>query len=409
MSSPYERPRVVAVTTDLKMTGSKRVLVDGACGIDRSRFDPHVLLFSPVPPEDPLRRELEAAGVPVHHVPARARVSPRGLKALSRWIDGDGRPDLFHTHCARSAGIVRLCVALRRRRGRPAVVVHFHGTVSRRALRPTNRVLDRLLRPVTDLVLAPTAAAAARGGSAHAYRGLRARIVHNGVDLKRVARALRPASEVRRAWGVPQDARVVLLLGRWDAAKGHDVLLDAIPLVLAHPEPVRFVLVAPEGGGSYRSGLERLVRDTALRRFVVMTGRDTDPGSCYAAADVVAMPSRDEPFGLVAVEAMGAGRSLVVARAGGLPEVCGDEDAVVWVPPDDPLALGRAILDVLGEDATARAARGDRARARAARFALPAYLHHLESAYADALDRPDLRPLGPEPEGAVDVDWTRAT
>lgn len=389
------KPRVFAVTTDLAMTGSKRVLVDGAVGLARDRFHSGVLLLSDVDADDPLRRELATGGVDVHHVRVRSRLDVRGLLALRRWILDVGRPDVLHTHCARSAGVVRVACASVPRARRPRVVVHFHGTVSRRALRWKHRVLDRLLRGTTAMVLAPTRHSAERGARVHAFRGLPGRVIPNGVDLRRVARAARSLEAVRASWGVPAGTRVVLLLGRWGAAKGHDVLLDAIPRVLAHPEPVRFVLVAPEGGGEYRAALERLIQRTALRRHVVLTGRDTDPGSCYAAADVVTMPSRDEPFGLVAVEAMAAGRTLVAARAGGLPEVCGDDAGVLWVPPGDPDALGRALLEALAEPPAERAGRAGRARARAAQFALPHYLRDLEAVYATVLRRPDLAPAGP--------------
>lgn len=382
------RTRIFAVTTDLSMTGAKRVLVDGAVGIDRTRFRSGVLLLSPVKADDPLRRELVEAGVDVHHVHVLSRIHRRGLQALARWIETVGRPDILHTHCARSAAVVRLALWPRRKGPRPRVVVHFHGTVSARALRTKHRLIDRLVRPLTDLVISPTAHAARRGAQAHAFGGLPQRVVPNGVDLARVSRASRAPSAVRDSWGVPAGTRVVLLLGRWGAAKGHDVLLDAIPTVLSHPEDVRFVLVAPEGGGQYRASLERRIRQTALRRHVIMTGRDTDPGSCYAAADVVTMPSRDEPFGLVAVEAMAAGRSLVVARAGGLPEVCGDDAGVRWVRPGDPAALGQALKAALAESPEDRAHRAEAARRRAALFALPQYLGNLERAYADVLARP---------------------
>lgn len=401
------RPRVFAVTTDLALTGAKRVLVDGAVGIDRRRFRPGVLLLSPVDDADPLRRELAAAGVDVHHVRVRSRLDVRGLLDLRAWVRDVGRPDVLHTHCARSAGVVRLVALGEPAARRPRVVVHFHGTVSARALRWKHRLLDRVVRGMTSMVVAPTLHSALRGARVHAYRGMPVRVVPNGIDFSRIARAARSVESVRRSWGVPEGTRVVLLLGRWGAAKGHDVLLDAIPAVLAHPEPVRFVLVAPEGGGEYRSALERMVRRTALRRHVVFTGRDTDPGSCYAAADVVTVPSRDEPFGLVAVEAMAAGRTLVAARAGGLPEVCGDRAGVLWVEPGDPDALARALLTALEEPAGARDARAVAARSRATDFALGRYIAHLESVYAEVLRRPDLAPPGGRPAGARDVSWPR--
>jgi glycosyltransferase involved in cell wall biosynthesis len=379
-----DRIRVVAVTTDLSITGAKRVLVDGALGLDRRRFDSRVLLLSPTPPEDPLRRELEVGGIPVHHVHVRSRLHLPGLRALARWLETEARPHVLHTHSARAAAVVRLVVARRPASTRPRVIVHFHGTVSSRALRPKHRLLDRILAPATDLVLAPSTHAAARGALAHGFRGVPTQVLPNGVDLERLRVPPRPAEATKAGWGVPADARVVLLLGRWGPAKGQDVLLDAIPEILAHPEPVRVVFVAPDGGGGYRARLERRIARTALRRTVVLAGRATDTSSCYAAADVVVMPSRDEPFGLVAVEAMGAGRPLVVARAGGLPEVCGDE-GVLWVAPGDPHGIARAVLLALSERPAAHAARVESLRRRAARFTLPGYLASLEAIYARVL------------------------
>jgi D-inositol-3-phosphate glycosyltransferase len=253
-----------------------------------------------------------------------------------------------------------------------------------------HRWLDRHLRSRTDLVLAPTAHAARRGERVHAFRGLPVRILPNGVDLARVVDPPRSRAEVRRQWGVPEAAQVVLLLGRFGPSKGHDVLLDAVPSILARTGPVRVVVVSPDGGGRYREELERRVAETALRHTVVLVGRATDPASCYAAADVVAMPSRDEPFGLVAVEAMANGKTLVAARVGGLPEVCGDEAGVLWVRPGDPDDLARAIVLALSEGSAARARRAATLRQRAERFAIRRYLTGLEAAYATALGRPDL-------------------
>jgi glycosyltransferase involved in cell wall biosynthesis len=392
------RPKILSVTTDLSLTGAKRVLVDGAVGVDRRRFEPHVLLLSPVPAGDPLRTELVRSGVPVHHVHVRSRLHGKGLRALRRWLREEGKPDVVHTHCARSSAVLRIAVGAR---DRPRMVVHFHGTVSHRALRMKHRWIDRWLRRRTDLVLAPTTHAARRGEKAHAFHGLPARILPNGVDLDRVARPERSRADVRRAWGVPDAARVVLLLGRWGPSKGHDVLLDAVPLVLAHPEDVRFVLVAPEGGGPFRAALERRVRETALRHQVVVAGRENDPASCYAAADVVTVPSRDEPFGLVAVETMAAGRPLVAARVGGLAEVGGDDAGVLWVRPDDPEDLARGLREALAEDGTSRADRVRRLRERARRFALREYLRGLEAAYDAVLGRgPALGSSPPVPPAA---------
>lgn len=404
--APTGRPRVLSVTTDLELSGAKRVLVDGAVGLDRTRFEPHVLLLSPTAPEDPLRRELDEAGVPVHHVRVRSRLHWRGLRELRAWFHREGVPDVLHTHSQRSAGALLLTVARLPREERPRCVVHFHGTVSPRALRLKHRILDRWLRRYIDLVLTPTVDAALVAGHAHGFRGLPTRVIPNGIPVDRLARPLRTVAGTRKAWGVPPDAAVVLLLGRWDETKGQDVLLDAIPEVLAHPEDVRFVFVAPESSGRYRRQLERLVERTALRRCVHLMGRDVDPASSYAAADVVVVPSRKESFGLVALESMAAGCRLVASRLPALVEVCGDDAGAVWVRPGDAHDLARGLRLALSETAEERHARCVLHRRHAARFDVRRYIGHLESAYADVLGRPDLLPPAGRSVGSVDLVWS---
>lgn len=393
------RARVLAVTTDFRLTGAKRVLVDGAVGIDPKRFESGVLLLSPVPPENPLRRELSDAGVPVHHVPVKSRLHVQGLLGLKRWLREEARPDILHTHCSRSAGVVRLaCLSWP---DRPRIVVHFHGTITARSASWRHRLLDRFLRGQSDLVLAPTWHSAARGARIHFFAGRPIRVLPNGVDLAGLEKPERTREEVRRGWGVSASDRVVLLLGRWGWTKGHDVLLDAIPEVLALPDPVKFVFVGPEGVGAYKERMERRVSGTALRRHVVLVGEDTDPAGCYRAADVVTMPSRDEPFGLVAVESMALGRPLVAARVPGLAEVAGDDADVLWAPPSDPGALAKGIVTALSESEESRAARAARHRARARRFGLDAYVRGLEAAYDFVLERAPAASPAPAPPAAA--------
>ncbi len=380
--------------------------MDGAAGVDRARFDPYVLLLSPTAADDPLRRELDDAGVPVHHVRVRSRLHWRGLRDLRAWFEREGIPDVLHIHSPRSAGALLLSAARLPREVRPRCVVHFHGTVSPRALRLKHRLLDRYLTRYIDLVLSPTVDAALVAGRAHGYRGLPTRVIPNGIPVDRLRRPLRPVAGTRKAWGVPPDAAVVLLLGRWDQTKGQDVLLDAIPEVLAHPDDVRFVLVAPESSGGYRRQLERLVARTALRRCVHVMGRDVDPASSYAAADVVVVPSRKEAFGLVALESMAAGCRLVASRLSALVEVCGDDAGTIWVRPGDAHDLARGLLLALSESAEGRRARCELHRRHAARYDVPRYLGHLEAAYADVLGRADLLPQGGRLEGSVDLSWS---
>jgi len=149
--------------------------------------------------------------------------------------------------------------------------------------------------------------------------------VSPGVDLARFTPGSRSAA--RAALGLPQDAVVLAFAGRIQPLKAPDVLLHAAARLLAdHPELSERLVVLVVGGPS-GSGLGQ---PRALRELAVSLGiqRQTrflppQPGpelvNVYRAADVVTVPSYNESFGLVALEAQACGTPVVAAEVGGLP------------------------------------------------------------------------------------------
>jgi glycosyltransferase involved in cell wall biosynthesis len=102
-----------------------------------------------------------------------------------------------------------------------------------------------------------------------------------------------------------------------------------------------------------------------LRAPVTFTGFLHDPGKVYAIADIVAHTSTaPEPFGRVVIEAMIAGRPVVAANAGALPEIVVDSATGILTPPGDDAALAAALVSLLTSE-TRRAQMGNAARARA--------------------------------------------
>ena len=152
-------------------------------------------------------------------------------------------------------------------------------------------------------------------------------VVHPGVDLE-VFRP-RDRGEVRRDLGLPADAQVLLFAGRIQPLKGPDVLLRAVAALLERDPGLRPHLVVPVVGGPSGSGLEHpeslallasaLGLDDVVR-FVPPVAQ-AELARWYAAADLVAVPSYNESFGLVAVEAQASGTPVVAAAVGGLTTV----------------------------------------------------------------------------------------
>jgi D-inositol-3-phosphate glycosyltransferase len=149
--------------------------------------------------------------------------------------------------------------------------------------------------------------------------------VSPGVDLERFS----PGSKIaaRDTLGLPRDAVVLAFAGRIQPLKAPDVLLYAAAELLERRPELRERLVVMIVGGPSGTGLEQ---PQALRELAVSLGieRQTrflppQPGeslaTVYRAADVVAVPSYNESFGLVALEAQACGTPVVAAEVGGLP------------------------------------------------------------------------------------------
>jgi phosphatidylinositol alpha-1,6-mannosyltransferase len=159
--------------------------------------------------------------------------------------------------------------------------------------------------------------------------------------------------EWRARWGVDQATPVVLAASRLVRRKGHDVLLEAWPAVVAARPDARLVIV---GDGPRRSALARLVRQRGLQGSVrVVPGVSWNQmPAVYAAADIFVLPCRTrlhglepEALGIVFLEAAACGLPVVVGRSGGAPETVRDGESGFVVDPRDPTAVAERLVELI--------------------------------------------------------------
>jgi glycosyltransferase involved in cell wall biosynthesis len=189
----------------------------------------------------------------------------------------------------------------------------------------------------------------------------RIEIVHDGVDVDRIAR-LEPAG-VHAAFYLPTGAPIVGNVAALSAHKGHQHLIEAAALVLHDVPDARFVIV---GDGEQRLALERQIRDRNLERHVFLAGFRLDVLELIRSFDVFATSPIHEGMCLPLVDAMAAARPAVATRAGGIPEVMVDGETGFLVEPRDHQTMADRIAALLRDERLRRrmGAAGE-ARARA--------------------------------------------
>lgn len=166
----------------------------------------------------------------------------------------------------------------------------------------------------------------------------------------------------RRALEVPDDALLVLAMGRLHRVKGFDTLIAALARL-----PRAVAVIA--GEGPERSALETVARRSGVADRVRFLGWRSDQAGLLAAADVFVCPSRHEPLGNVVLEAWSAGRPVVACRAAGPEELIDPGRTGLLVPVDDPSALADAIRQLAEDPGLARALAEAGRAAWAAEFA----------------------------------------
>jgi D-inositol-3-phosphate glycosyltransferase len=185
----------------------------------------------------------------------------------------------------------------------------------------------------------------------------RVEVVQPGVDLERFSPGDRQAA--RRRFGLPDDAGVLLFVGRIQPLKAPDVLVRAAAEIRARDPRLAEKLIVLIVGGNSGTGLDlaALTRSLGLGdivRFVEPQGGEA-LADLYRAADLVAVPSHNESFGLVALEAQACGTPVVAASVGGLTTAIRDGISGLLLDTHHPADWAQAIGELL--QAPARLAR----------------------------------------------------
>jgi len=343
-------PKILFVHHATQISGAENSLLDLLAALD-AEWEPVVAC----PGGGPLAERLQKAGARVVDVPMtrfKRTLCPlalsryflawrRGVRALAEVIR-EANIDIVHSNST-TAHLYGGAAA--RRCGVPSV---WH---VRDVAIPG---LTRLLLPRASACIAISHFIAERVESSV---GVTPEVIYNGVDLERFHPPERPPEEP-----------TVAMVGQLVTWKGHHDFLQAAGKVRETLPAARFLIVGEDLFGDhphYKKELEALAADLGIAESVTFTGYCADVPELLRTVSVLALPSREEPFGRILVEAMASGVPVVAYEEGGPTEIIAHGKTGLLVPRGDVAQLASAVAGLLLDPAKASRL-GDAGRARAA-------------------------------------------
>ncbi len=369
------------VVDSLEVGGAERHVVDLALALRRKGHEVAVTCSA----AGELSDLLDRANVPVRALLGRLvkrRVSVTYAREIGRLVR-DQRFDVVHAHIYASAAASALATL---GTGVPLVVTeHTEGAWQGRRAHLVSRLICRRARRVIA-VSSP----------------IRRRLIErDGVSPEKISlvpNAVIPAPDtLPRSPDAPpegwHEGPLVGVVARLQPEKGIANFLKAAARISSSCPQARFLVV---GEGPLRGELLRLADSLGLGERMRFLGHRADARDLIGLLDVLAVPSLTEGTPLTVLEAMAAGVPIVASAVGGIPDQVTHDREGLLVPPDDPVALGDALLEVLQDPGRARRL-GEAARRRAdSEFAHATMVGRIQTVYGAALGRRPSQSAAPE-------------
>lgn len=224
------------------------------------------------------------------------------------------------------------------------------------------------------------------------YRPNKVHTVLNCIDASQWDPAT-DGSAIRKEFHIPDDMPVLCVISRLFHWKGHSELLKALSIVKGRVPGFRLLIVGEDdargggGRGNYTAELKNLTRELGLTDRVIFTGFRRDIATILAASDMYTMPSFEEPFGMVYLEAMAMKKPVIALDNGGTREVVEQNVTGLLSTPYDIEALAQNIVTLL-ENREVREQMGAQGRLHVERHFSPQQMaNNVEQVYHNILSQ----------------------
>lgn len=359
---------------------SNRILVK----CDGLRKKGHEVLLS-VPPKSELAKRARAAGIETTEaVNYCGGVRPGVLGDISKMkaLIKTWRPEIIHLHGGRDSWVVAATLLSMPRKERPLVIRTKHNVFP-----IADHVLNRwLYGSFFDAIICLSSAVDEQCRQKPYISNEKLWLIPSACDCSRFDVESGTRQRMRQEFGFSQEHKVVAMTGRMRPEKGHEVLLEAAPLIASRCPNVRFLLL---GSGSLKHEVcERLASQGLSQHFHVAGFRNDIP-ACLAAADLYVQPSLSEGLGTSVLEACAAGLAVVASRVGGIPDIIDEEKNGLLFETGSAQGLAQAMLRLLEDDQLRSRLASHTRECIETKFSVAQMVDKTEAAYKELLDKKD--------------------
>jgi len=269
-----------------------------------------------------------------------------------------------------------------------AIVVHEHGAIFEKGLTfSIYRLFLRVLHHRAAVIIANSKATAEELVQKVGIKKDRMEILHNAIDFASFDLGKMPRNQVRKEFGISETDTVIGFAGRLHVMKGVDLLIEAFGMLLKRSGGYYLVLA---GDGPERRRLEDLTKRLGIADRVKFLGVCANVAWIMAGFDIGVVPSRYEPFGIVALELMRMKVPIVSSGVDGLGELIHDEETGVVTRENNPQEICRGI-ERLMENEKLRKQIVEVAYDFSKQFGIKEYINNLQKVYTEVLNYRKIR------------------
>jgi glycosyltransferase involved in cell wall biosynthesis len=300
--------------------------------LDKERFEPIVLSFTPGPMVDKLR----ASGIRTHVINGKSPLDVRMWTQIKTLLEEE-QIDLIHAHGTRA--YMNIVWAAKQCKLPIVYTVHgwsFHSDQSF-MVKNARIAAERMLTRWADLTI--TVSESNHKTGQELIKGFRSKVIFNGIDRKRFDRD-QPFNDIRISYGIPSSHTVVVFLARMTFQKDPITMIRAFKSIAERYEDITLLMI---GEGELDQEVLSVIEQNGIQKRVVRDGFRLDVPDVLNASDIYCLPSHWEgqPIGLI--EAMAMGKAVIATHVDGSKELVQDGANGLLIDPQRPQQLAAAI------------------------------------------------------------------